>query len=85
MPSPVLPGVTRRFILDWAEENGVAVRRRMLSLEDLLGADEVFLTNSSWGVLPVVRVEDEAIGEGTVGAVSRGVRAAWVSETKNAL
>jgi len=37
----------------------------------------LFLTNSSWGVLPVVRVEREQIGEGVVGEISRRLGDAW--------
>lgn len=78
IPSPVLPGVTRAFVMGAAIDRGLEVDRRMLTIDDLLGADEVFLTNSSWGVLPVVRVEREAIGDGVVGAVTRRLREAWV-------
>ncbi len=77
MPSPVLPGVTRGWVLEWARARGMGVRRRMVTIQDLLGADEVMLTNSSWGVLPVVRVEREAIGGGGVGPVAQGLYAAW--------
>jgi branched-chain amino acid aminotransferase len=78
MPSPVLPGITRGWILEWAAAQKVPVRRRMLSINDLLGAEEVFLTNSSWGVLPVVAVEKERIGPGGVGELTRQVRNAWL-------
>lgn len=78
MPSPVLPGITRRWVLEWAVDRGMAVSRRMLSIDDVLGADEMFLTNSSWGVLPVVRVEKEQIGDGSVGEIAREAREAWV-------
>ena len=53
------------------------MERRALSIEDLLGADEVFLTNSSFGVLPVVAVERARIAAGTVGELARRVRCAW--------
>lgn len=62
LPSPVLPGVTRGAVMDFAESLGVTVERRMLTIDDLLEADEVFLTNSSWGVLPVRSVERTTIG-----------------------
>ncbi len=71
LPSPVLPGVTRREIMEHARERGVECERKMLNIDDLLGADEVFLTNSSWGVLPVVRVERSSIGDGNVGELTR--------------
>ncbi|CAG1772875.1 partial Branched-chain-amino-acid aminotransferase, partial [uncultured bacterium] len=80
IPSPVLPGVTRKIVTRLAGEIGIEVRRRMITIHEILGADEVFLTNSSWGVLPVTRVESQAIGSGEVGEVTRRVRAQWLGE-----
>lgn len=77
MPSPVLPGITRGVVLEWAERKRIGVDRRMLTIDDLLGADEVFLTNASFGVLPVVRVEKHVIGAGAVGPLTRDTRRAW--------
>jgi branched-subunit amino acid aminotransferase/4-amino-4-deoxychorismate lyase len=80
LPAPVLPGITRRVILEAAPALDLEIERRMLDINDLLSADEVFLTNSSWGVLPVVAVEKEKIGAGMVGAVTRGLREHWLAE-----
>lgn len=77
LPSPVLPGIVRRWVLDWAIGAGLTTRRRMLALDDLLAADEVFLTNSSWGVLPVVRLEAETVGPGRPGPIATGLTKAW--------
>jgi branched-subunit amino acid aminotransferase/4-amino-4-deoxychorismate lyase len=63
--------------MDWCVAEGVEVERRMLTIDDVLGADEVFLTNSSWGVLPVVKVEREAVADGVVGEISRRLVGAW--------
>ncbi|MEM9294450.1 MAG: aminotransferase class IV, partial [Planctomycetota bacterium] len=46
LPAPVLPGVTRGAVIELAEAAGLKVVRKMLTVEDLLDADEVFLTNS---------------------------------------
>jgi branched-subunit amino acid aminotransferase/4-amino-4-deoxychorismate lyase len=78
LPSPVLPGITRGAIIDLAVMRSIGVERRMLSLDDLLGADEAFLTNSSWGVLPVAAVEAHPIGAGKPGEVTRTLRDAWL-------
>ena len=78
LPSPVLPGITRGAVIDMAEMRSIPVTRRMLSIDDLLGADEVFLTNSSWGVLPVVAVEAHPIGAGRPGEITRALREAWM-------
>ena len=76
--SPVLPGVTRAAVLRWAEDEGLEVERRMLSIEDLLDAEEACLTNSGWGVLPLVAVEAATIGEGRPGALTLGWRDRWL-------
>jgi branched-subunit amino acid aminotransferase/4-amino-4-deoxychorismate lyase len=81
MAAPVLPGVTRGFVIDAADAMGVGCARKMLAIEDLLDADEVFLTNSSWGVLPVVQVEGKAIGSGAPGELTLGLRGKWVEAT----
>lgn len=78
IPSPVLPGVTRMRVIERARSMGIETTRRMMTIDDLLDADEVFLTNSSWSVLPVVRVEAETIGDGAVGEVTKRVRGAVV-------
>lgn len=74
IPSPVLPGVTRLRVIEHAQAMGIRTTKRMMTIDDLLDAEEVFLTNSSWGVLPVVRVEAETIGDGSVGEVTKRVR-----------
>lgn len=73
-PSPVLPGVTRRAVIECIEERGMAVETVDLTADDVLEADELFLTNSSWGVLPVVGVEKKVVGSGAVGAVTQAIR-----------
>lgn len=77
LPSPVLPGITRAWALETARRRGWAVATRLISIDDLLNADEVLLTNSSWGVLPVVKVEAEEIGQGAPGAAAETLREAW--------
>ncbi len=83
IPSPVLPGITRRRVIEAADSLRLGCATTMLSVSDLLDADEVFLTNSSWGVLPVVKVEAEAIGDAVPGPVTRRLRERWV-ESVNA-
>ena len=76
LPAPVLPGVTREAVIEAAQTQGIAVQKRMLTVEDLLDADEVFLTNSNWKVLPVIAVEQKDIGDGKVGEITRSLREA---------
>ncbi|MGQ0627095.1 MAG: aminotransferase class IV [Phycisphaerales bacterium] len=81
-PSAVRPGVTRGWALESAAGEGAVHEKRACTIDDLLGADEVMLTNSSWGVLPVTRVEGKAIGAGGVGPVARALVASWGREVE---
>lgn len=74
LPSPVLPGITRAAIREMAVRLGVACRVQTLAIDDVLGADEAFLCNSSWGIMPVVAVESARIGTGQPGALTRQLR-----------
>lgn len=78
LPAPVLPGITRSVIIELADDLGLAVIKRTLDINDVLGADEVFLTNSSWGILPVIGVEKEKIAAGEVGELTKRLRHAWL-------
>ncbi len=77
LPSPVLPGITRRAIIEMAQLRLIKTHKQMLSIADVLDADEVFLTNASWGVLPVVAVETHPIGAGKPGEMTKTLRKAW--------
>lgn len=69
--TPVLPGVTRGTVIEVATANGIAVEETSLTINDLLDADEVFLTSTSMEVMPVARVEKHTIGDDKPGPVSR--------------
>jgi branched-chain amino acid aminotransferase len=66
----LLAGITRAFIQEVAQESGVSMRDVVLHDEDLLGADEVFLTSTTREVVPIVRVDDRVIAHGTPGPVT---------------
>jgi branched-chain amino acid aminotransferase len=74
-----LPGITRAATLELARLAGTPTSERPLSLDELLGADEAFLTSSLRGLAPLVRVGRQAIGRGTPGALTRQLAAAYTA------
>ena len=80
IPSPVLPGITRETLIDHAQTSGITVSKQMMTITDVLDADELFLANSSWGVLPAVQVEGKTIGSGTPGPITQQLRQAWLED-----
>jgi branched-chain amino acid aminotransferase len=69
--TPVLPGITRAVVIESAQAVGIEVRETSLDIDDLLDADEVFITNTGMEVVPVIRVEKHDIGNGQPGPIAR--------------
>ena len=66
----VLAGVSRKTVLEMAEHLGINTSIRSLSVEELLEADEVFLSSSGGGVIPIIRVNETIFGNGASGPIS---------------
>lgn len=77
-----LPGITRRSILEVAPAEGFACAERSLGRVDLLAADEVFLTGTGAGVVPVRSLDGQPIGAGEPGPAFTRLRAAFLGLTK---
>lgn len=69
--TPILPGITRQIIVRLAKKNKLKVVERKITKSELLTADEVFITNSLIGILPVRKVCNEIIGNGSVGKLTK--------------
>jgi len=69
--SGMLEGISRRTVIEMAQALGVPVQLRALPAQELRQAQEVFLSTSGGGVLPVTRVDDHVIGSSHPGPVTR--------------
>lgn len=67
----VLLGITRSSVMGIAGAEGLTCRETPLTEAALKSAQEVFLTGTSVGVWPVVRIDNEPIGDGTPGATTQ--------------
>jgi hypothetical protein len=67
----VLLGITRLTAIEIGRSLGYAVEERALPIDELVGAEEVFITSSGGGLMPVTRVNGRAIGDGTPGRVTQ--------------
>ncbi|MCY3983564.1 MAG: aminotransferase class IV [Roseovarius sp.] len=70
----VLHGVTRRTVLEMAREQGLETLEGKLSVEELFEADEVFLSSSGGGVIPVSRICDRHFSNDAAGPVAMKLR-----------
>jgi para-aminobenzoate synthetase / 4-amino-4-deoxychorismate lyase len=78
----ILPGVTRAAIVELAGSEGIEVSQRALTVAELKGADEVFLTNSTRGIESVGVVAEVPLGDERTltRRFGEALRQAWKSE-----
>ncbi len=84
----ILAGTTRTWLLAHAADFGIGAEARRLMPDELLEADEAFLTSSVAGVVPLVALGGEPIGTGRPGPWTIGLREArerWIDETSRAV
>jgi branched-chain amino acid aminotransferase len=81
----LLPGLTRRLIIEAAVADGLRVTERPLSPDDVFEADEAFLTSSLAEVVPIIEVDARAIGDGVVGPRTRRMQHAYRRMVEQAL
>jgi branched-chain amino acid aminotransferase len=65
-----LEGITREAVINIAKKSGTPLYIRMLKMEDLYDADEVFLTGTAAEIVPVVNIDDRQIGNGKPGRMT---------------
>jgi D-alanine transaminase len=70
----ILPGITRRSLLRFAREAGLAIEERRFTLAEAFEAAEAFNTSASTFVLPVVSIDGRPVGTGRPGALTRRLR-----------
>jgi branched-chain amino acid aminotransferase len=80
----ILPGITRETILELAPKLGIEAAEQEIWLDELLEAEEAFLTNSLMEVMPLVKVERNRMGSGKPGPVTRKLRQAYSDLVKGA-
>ena len=66
----VLEGITRETVIALCETEGLAVEERKVSVQDLMGADEAFVTSTAGGIMPLCRADDQSIGSGKPGPIT---------------
>ena len=73
----ILPGITRAEVLRLAGEAGKPTEERTVRPDELLAADEAFLTNSVAQIVPLRSIEGRPIGRGVPGEATRQLQATY--------
>ena len=72
--TPVLAGVARKAICQMALKDSIKLIEKDLTINDVLGADEIFITNVIMQVMPIIKVEKHIVGDGRVGPMAKDLK-----------
>ncbi len=72
--SGTLQGITRRSVIELARQAGAPVDEGRLTADDLRRADEVLVTSTAGGIMPVTVIDGEPVGTGAPGARTAQLR-----------
>ncbi|MEH6650825.1 MAG: aminotransferase class IV [Motiliproteus sp.] len=73
----ILPGITRRTVFDLCTELELTCESRSVSPNELYEADEIFVTSTAGGVMPVSKVSGKNVADGLVGPICQRIRNAY--------
>lgn len=75
----ILPGITRKTVLDICKNNNISVIEDRFKIETVIKADEVFITNSLMEIMPIAEVEHNKIGKTIPGEITSQLMSAYKS------
>ena len=76
----ILNGITRRAIMKLAEERQMPVIERPFTVAEALAAKELFVTSATSIAMPIIRLDDQEIGDGSAGEVALHLRSAYLED-----
>ncbi|MDX5150936.1 MAG: aminotransferase class IV, partial [Acidiferrobacterales bacterium] len=67
----ILPGITRDLIVELAQANSLCIEERAVPMDELLAAEEVWMTSSTKEILPIVKINNNKVGSGKPGPMHK--------------
>jgi D-alanine transaminase len=79
----ILAGITRSVLLEAVKAQGLTIEERLFPLQEAYAAREAFVTSATQNVMPVVRIDGHAIGNGKPGPIATALRREFHRFTEN--
>jgi D-alanine transaminase len=84
LDNQILPGITRYMLLDILRKDGsIKVEERVVSMDEVFDADEVWVTSSSKEIAPVVEIDGKPVNDGQIGSVWEAAQTLYSANKHN--
>jgi len=82
--SGLLPGITRDLIIELLQQEGIGYEESGITEKELKTADEIWITSSTWEIVPVIKLDNKPVGNGQPGKIWQQVMDVY-SRFKNSI
>ena len=82
LSNDILGGITRSSLIKFCKKNNIEIKEQKISVDDMMGAQEVFLTSSTGFVLPVIDIDGRQAGNGLVGDRVKEIQRIYIEQIK---
>lgn len=76
----ILPGITRRAVLQLAKEQNLIIEERAFTLHEAIEAQEVFITSATTLIWPVISIDGQLINNGIPGPIAKRLREIYLAQ-----
>ena len=76
----ILPGVTRKVILELIQDTSFKYEETKITVDSFLSAEEIWVTNSTKGIIPIIELDGKKIGSGLPGEKYLQISKAFISK-----
>lgn len=81
----VLPGIAKIKIRELVKALGIELKEEAFTEKELLSADECFKTSSVAEIMPIIEIDNQTIGDGTPGKVTKKLLNAYIESVNLAV
>tara|TARA_B100000614_G_scaffold218824_1_gene204771 strand:+ start:637 stop:1470 length:834 start_codon:yes stop_codon:yes gene_type:complete len=78
----ILPGVTRKVILELIQDTSLEFEEKKIPVDSILSAKEIWVTNSTKGIIPIIELDGKKIGSGLPGEKYLHISKAFINKLK---
>ena len=82
LSNDILGGITRSSVIKFCKINNIEIKEQKININDLMDAQEVFLTSATGFVLPVIEIDGRPVGTGLVGDRVKEIQRIYLEQIK---
>ena len=82
LSNDILGGITRSSVIKFCQINNIEIKEQKINIDELMNAQEVFLTSATGFVLPVIEVNGRRVGNGLVGDTVKKIQHIYIEQIK---